>query len=344
MKNEEKKLSKRITEKLRIPRITSPTRDGQGSLHRLRTIGSDLMKSGETSDSFNAVVLGPYRLIGGRAERLLPMFGNMENQLLRGNVKVAFPAYVTFMLFLTFVGWISVLVLTLAISLLLGATLVVAMAFGLLFSFGTALTIFTILYMFPSMQADNRRRVLDEELPYVASHMAVLSRAGLAPERILRSMIDLEAAGVRSVAAEEAGNIDRDVHFLGVDIISAMERRMKTSPSRKFVDFIDGFVSVSRSGGDLTNYFLISARGFMDWARIAARQLVETLGGLAEAYISLMVVFPLLVIVMLSIMNMIGGGIGAFSTLFIMQLVTYLAIPALALIVLLLLDSIMPPR
>jgi flagellar protein FlaJ len=157
-------------------------------------------------------------------------------------------------------------------------------------------------------------------------------------------MINLETAGVKSVAAEEAGNIDRDVHFLGVDIISAMERRMKTSPSRKFVDFIDGFVSVSRSGGDLTSYFLTSARGFMDWARIAARQLVETLGGLAEAYISIMVVFPLLVIVMLSIMNMIGGGIGMFSTLFIMQLVTYLAIPALALVVLLLLDSIMPPR
>jgi hypothetical protein len=58
----------------------------------------------------------------------------------------------------------------------------------------------------------------------------------------------------------------------------------------------------------------------------------------------MMVVFPLLIIVMLSIMNMIGGGIGGFSTLFLMQIVTYLAIPAMAFVMLLLLDSVMPPR
>ena len=146
------------------------------------------------------------------------------------------------------------------------------------------------------------------------------------------------------MAAEEAANIDRDVHFMGLDVISAIERRMKNSPSRKFVDFLDGFVSVARTGGDLTSYFLSSAKGFMDQARIAARQLVETLGGLAEAYVSMMVVFPLLMIVMLSIMNMIGGGLGGFSTLFLMQLITYVGIPMLALIMLLLLDSVMPPR
>jgi len=194
------------------------------------------------------------------------------------------------------------------------------------------------------MQAGTRKRLLDEELPYVASHMAVLSRSGLPPERILRSLTGVEAVGIRSVAAEEAANIVRDVHLMGLDVISATAQRMRTSPSRKFVDFLDGFVSVARSGGDLTNYFLASAKGFMDSARIAARQLIETLGGIAEAYVSLMVVFPLLIIVMLSIMNMIGGGIGGLSTLFLMQVVTYLAIPALGFIVLLLLDSVMPPR
>jgi len=178
----------------------------------------------------------------------------------------------------------------------------------------------------------------------VASHMAVLSRSGLPPERILRSLTNVEAVGIRSVAAEEAANIDRDVHFMGMDVISAVERRMRTSPSRKFADFLDGFVSVARSGGDLTSYFLASAKGFMDSARIAARQLVETMGGLAEAYVSMMVVFPVLIIVMLSIMNMIGGGLGGFNTLFLMQMGTYLAIPMLALIMLLLLDSVMPPR
>ncbi len=118
----------------------------------------------------------------------------------------------------------------------------------------------------------------------------------------------------------------------------------RVSPSRRFVDFLDGFISVTRSGGNLTAYFLSSAKALMDSARIAARQLIETLGGIAEAYVSLMVVFPLLVIVMLSIMGIIAGNIGGFSIVFVMQLVTYLAIPSFATVLLLLLDSIIPPR
>jgi flagellar protein FlaJ len=136
----------------------------------------------------------------------------------------------------------------------------------------------------------------------------------------------------------------RDVSLLGYDVISAMRRCIQNSPSKRFVDFLDGFISVTRSGGDLTAYFLSSAKAFMEAARIAARQLVETLGGLAEAYVSMMVVFPLIVVIMLSVMGMIGGGLGGFSPVTVMEIVTYAVVPMMALILLLLLDSIMPPR
>jgi archaeal flagellar protein FlaJ len=311
-------------------------------------IGSEVLRaSTATSDNpnaFQSLIIVPYRLLGSHIDRLLPRFGVLQKQLLRANIKIAFPTYVAFMLLFSITGGMIVLGSTLLITLLLGATVIVSLVFALTLGVSCLLIVLALLYVYPSMQADTRKRILEEELPYVASHMAVLSRSGLPPERILRSLTNVEAAGIRSIAAEEAGNIDRDVHFLGMDVISAVERRMRTSPSRKFVDFLDGFVSVARSGGDLTNYFLASAKGFMDSARIAAKQLVETLGGLAEAYVSMMVVFPLLIIVMLSIMNMIGGGIGGFSTIFLMQIVTYLAIPAMAFVMLLLLDSVMPPR
>jgi len=298
----------------------------------------------EDQDEFQNLILVPYKLLGDRINKLLPRFGELEKQLLRANMKVAFPAYVAFTIFFSIVGGAVVFISTFLISFLVGATVVISLLLSLVLGVSCFLVVLALLYLYPSMQADSRRRLLDEELPYVASHMAVLSRSGLPPERILRSLSNVEAAGIRSIAAEEATNIDRDVHFMGLDIFSAVEQRMRTSPSRKFVDFLDGFVSVARTGGDLTSYFLTAARGYMDQARIAARQLVETLGGLAEAYVSMMVVFPLLMVVMLSIMNMIGGGIGGFSTLFLMQMITYLAIPMLAFIMLLMLDSVMPPR
>jgi flagellar protein FlaJ len=295
-------------------------------------------------DTFQGLVLVPYRLLSGHIDRFLPRFGELEKQLSRANMKIAFPVYVAFMFLFSAMTGVIAFTTSLLITSPLGATMVVSLVLAFTLGLSCLITVFVVLYVYPSMQADSRKRLLDEELPYVASHMAVLSRSGLPPERILRSLTNVGAVGIRSVAAEEAANIVRDVHLMGLDVISATERRMRTSPSRKFVDFLDGFVSVTRSGGDLTSYFLASAKGFMDSSIIAARQLVETLGGLAEAYVSTMVVFPLLIIVMLSIMNMIGGGLGGLSTLFLMQVVTYIALPALAFIMLLLLDSIMPPR
>jgi len=346
LKNEKEKPSiGRFLSRLRefLPtKMLSLLRGAKGNSY-LRGIASTL-KSSDSPDSMSALALAPYRLIGEKITPLLGLFKDLEQQLPKANMKIAFQAYVAFMVLFSGIAGVVIFALSLALSLVLGAALAIGFGIAFMLGFFCALIVFVGLYAYPSMQVDSRKRTLEEELPYVASHMAVLSRAGLPPERILRSVTSVETTGIRSVAAEEAANIDRDVHFLGLDIISAIERRMKNSPSKKFQDYLDGFVSVARSGGDLTSYFLASAKGFMDSARIAAKQLVETLGGLAETYVSMMVVFPLLIVVMLSIMNMIGGGLGGFSTLFIMQLVTYLAIPTLAAIMLLLLDSVMPPR
>jgi flagellar protein FlaJ len=295
-------------------------------------------------DFIEFLSLAPYRLLGEKIKKFSGIFTGLQNQLMRADIKVAHEAYVAMILLFTGLGGISIFVTTILVSIITGATIIAAILAATIMGLIGTTIIFIALFSYPSMQVGNRKRILEEELPYVASHMAVLSKASMPPERIFRSITQVESVGMKSIAAEEARNIIRDVNFLGYDIISAMERRVKYSPSPKFVDYLDGFISVSRTGGSLTAYFMATAKALMDSARIAARQLLETLGGIAEAYISMMVVFPLLVIVMLSIMGMIGGNLGGFGILFLMQLMTYLAIPAVATILLLLLDSIMPPR
>ena len=303
-----------------------------------------MSKEKSSLDLIEFLALAPYRLLGNRVSRISFLFKGLEKQLQRADIKVDFQAYVALILFFSFMSGLSVFAMVILTSLLLGATLTSVLLVSSIVGVASGILFFVLLYFYPSMQVGTRRRILEEELPYVASHMAVLSKANMPPERIFRSMTLIQDMGVRSIAAEESKNIIRDVNFLGYDIISAMEERIRSSPSPRFVDFLDGFVAVTRSGGDLTNYFLTSAKVFMDGARIAARRLVETLGGIAETYVSLMVVFPLLVIIMLSVMGIIGGTIGGFSATFLMQLITYLMIPAFALILLLLLDSVMPPR
>ncbi len=82
----------------------------------------------------------------------------------------------------------------------------------------------------------------------------------------------------------------------------------------------------------------------MDSAKIAAKKLTDNLATIAEVYVSLLVVFPIVAVIMLAVMGILGGTISGFSILMIMYLVAYFLIPALALIVLVFLDGLMPPR
>ena len=79
----------------------------------------------------------------------------------------------------------------------------------------------------------------------------------------------------------------------------------------------------------------------MDLRRVAAKQLVEGLAAFAEIYVTLMVVFPLLIIVMFSVMGLIGGGLGGFSVTMMMMFVTYLIIPICGFAVIVMLDSML---
>lgn len=286
----------------------------------------------------------PYRLLGNRITRILPLFSDLSISLDKARLKVAFHAYVSLMLFFTIVTGASVFILTLTISLLMFATLVLSILLAAVLAILTGVITFLGLYMYPSIVAGSRKRILNEEIPYIASHMAVLSKAGMSPEAIFRSLALTESKQFRSIVVEETRDIVRDVYTLGFDIVSSMERIMRRSTSPEFSRYIDGMIGVTLSGGDLSNYFINAAKGFMDTARIKARALIETLAGIAEVYVSLMIVFPLVTVVMLSVMGVIGGGLGGFSVLSVMYLIVYILLPAFLVVLLVYLDSIMPPK
>ncbi len=304
------------------------------------------MTESDSADGYviRTALLLPYTLIGSRVSKLLPFFESLRVALEKADLKISLPIYTSYMLFfsgVTFSAAFSVtLVVTFLLRVALQTSLLLALAFG-----GIALgSTFAALYSYPFITCDSRSRHLDEELPYISVHMAVLSQAGLPPERIFRSVMAIGSQKLQSVASEEARNIVRDVTFLGSDIMSAMERNAAKSSSRKFSELLRGLVSVTRSGGDMTRYFLSAAKNYMDNARIASRQLSESLGNISELYVSMMVVFPLVVVIMLAVMGVMSGSLGGVSIIMIMYLVSYIAVPMMAMIVLVFLDGLMPPR
>ena len=97
------------------------------------------------------------------------------------------------------------------------------------------------------------------------------------------------------------------------------------SPSQKFQDFLQGVVTTSTSGGQLKPYFLMKAEEYEKENKLVLKQTMETLSMMGESYVTVVVAFPLFLVVILAIMAIIGGN--ASNTIMILYLVVGVMIP-----------------
>ncbi len=280
-----------------------------------------------------------FRYLSARLPKIMPYFRDLGPSLQKAGLKISLQAYVSLTLFIAGISFAATIGVTLTVAGLLGAPMLLTILFAFAGGLLSGAATFGLLYGLPGFMAANRRKRMDLELPYVASHLTILATAGLPPARMFKL---IEDSATTPQVASEANEITRDVEVLGHDIITALEAERIRSPSKVLADMLEGFVATIRSGGSLKNYLQDATRVVMDLRRVAAKQLVESLATFAEVYVTLMVVFPLLVIVMFSVMSLIGGGgLGGFSTTGMMYLVTYLIIPISAITVIVLLDGML---
>lgn len=197
-----------------------------------------------------------------------------------------------------------VVVIFLVMPLLIGAATYVAQA------------------VYPDYRAGERRRRIDRDLPYAVNFIAAMSSAGVVPSVLLR---DLAREKTYGEVANEVAWLVRDIDLLGVDLLTAIQRATGRTPSRKFQEFLQGAKTTILSGGELKVYFLSKADQYMNDDRRTTKEFIESLGLMAESYVTVVIAGPLFMIVMLSIMLLIGSST-ASSEAFLFML-TFIMLP-----------------
>jgi flagellar protein FlaJ len=110
---------------------------------------------------------------------------------------------------------------------------------------------------------------------------------------------------------------------------------------------LDGIVTTSHMGGDLASFLREESEKYKKVRVASMKSYLESLGGMAEVYVSFMIALPLALVVMLSIMSFLGGGasmLGNLDPQVILMLVAFVITPAGVGILLLMIDSMTPPR
>jgi archaeal flagellar protein FlaJ len=291
-------------------------------------------------------------------KRLLPLFlklskvvpkalvsklDDLQTNLAKASLKITFQAYMgltVFASFLTGAVVFAFLFILLSISLPVLSALVLSALIGvlsILISAGTC-------YLYPFLAISSRARKIDANLPLTANFMAVLASSGMVPERIFRSLANV---GDEFGVGDEMRRTIGDVELMGLDLNGALKNSAKRSPSRKFAALLDGIVTTAHMGGDLSSYLREESDKFKKARMSSMKSYLESLAGMAEVYVSFMIALPLALVVMLSIMSFMGGGasmMGGIDPQVILTLLTFVVTPAGVGMMILLVDSMAPPR
>jgi archaeal flagellar protein FlaJ len=165
--------------------------------------------------------------------------------------------------------------------------------------------IYTLTVSDLSSRAKKRAKDINLKLPYALNYVAAMASAGVIPTEIFRS---LGKQRIYGEVAKEASWIYKDIALHGIDIVTALKRAQERSPSIKFQEFLQGAITTITSGGDLKNYFLEKAARYQFENRQDQKAFIDTMGLMAETYVTVAVAGPLFMIVMMAIIAIISGA------------------------------------
>ncbi len=229
----------------------------------------------------------------------------LEENLLQAHMKMRAEEYMAYLWMSTLLaaigGVFGALVLALVLSPILGVLAYVIA--GATFILTPVATYFGLRYM-PASKASSRGKKIDDKLADAMSFIASMASANINIDMIFKELAKQPLYGE---VCEEAKWITRDTEILGMDILNALDRASDRCPSDNFREFLQGVVTTSTSGGQLKPYFKGKMEEYQDERQLQVQQNMETLGMLAESFVTVVVAFPLFLVVIIAIMSLMGG-------------------------------------
>jgi len=169
-----------------------------------------------------------------------------------------------------------------------------AIGFGI--GFGTLIAV-------PYSRSSARKREINMLLPDAVSFMYALSIGGLNQLEILEAMA--KADDTYGEVAKEFQSIVQETEYFDTDYRSAIQNQSMNTPSDELSQFLTDMLSIVNSGGDMQDFLDDKKEKHMRTAKQQQELTLETLELFGEMYMTLSL-FPLLLIIILVIMQMMG--------------------------------------
>ncbi len=197
------------------------------------------------------------------------------------------------------------------------------------------LSIPPILAFYPKIKLksarDERRIAMDDEIAFFTMYVSVMQTIG---KSFYTSILEIVGKEIFPTIETESKMLDRNIRLFGMDPITALNSHGITHPNLHFSNLLLGYVSISKSGGDLCQFMERKSDEFFTYTRFKFSKYTKQAEIIGELMLILLNILPILL--MTSSFLMAGEAIQ------IMMSISFIVVPVMTILMIIIINSFQP--
>ena len=165
-----------------------------------------------------------------------------------------------------------------------------------------------VMYVYPSTESKSFGARINQELPFVAIHMAAISTAGVDPLKIFEIILKSEEYKFTITEFKKLMNL---INFQGYDLITALKKTALSSPSSKLKELFNGLATTITSGGKINDFLSKHSESLLLDYRLEREKYTKISETFMDIYISVVIAAPMILLILFVIMG--STGLGGFD-------------------------------
>ena len=177
-----------------------------------------------------------------------------------------------------------------------------ALTTSLIISLGLPLIFFFIYLKIPNIKLSSIESKIEKEMYEAIPIFSTFVSDKIPLEQSVKNFIEANPNFLISKEFKEFYNL---IKYGGLDVISALDKKIETTPSKKLRDFLFGLLTIIRTGGSIKDYTAKVANDEIEEYRNKIRESSRKLTLFFEIYMIAVVIGSLFLIIITSVFSLI---------------------------------------
>jgi len=289
-----------------------------------------------TSDSFVTLSHRLFKKFAAKTAQIKSFVHVYE----QSGLPILFETYIELLLLISTITAVSTFCVTMVLHfLVIRFVLAQSVTASVLLAMVAALLTASALLIRPVLRRNKNKNDIETNLVYTTGYLGVLAAGGLTIEKLFERAAEVEQ---HKALKELVTRFITNVRMFGTDAVTSLDDVSNRSPSDLFSKLANGLSNTIKTSGDLQSLLVFETKRLLHTKREQLKKTMNTLMTIGEVYVAAVVMFPTVIIIMLSLLSVLGSTMMGLSSAEQLNLLIFAGLPMISVVFLLIFDNLIP--